>query len=427
MKSGPLVTSAHYRHPFRPAPIAAANALGRKLGSIGVGRIDLSEEGLIATARRRTKLRDFGDESFRPRLALLLSSLESEAELHPVGRFLTREKLVGTLANRLRIAEILRRHPEIRERPLAPLVVIAGLQRTGTTLLQRLLSVDPEVRHLASWEALNPAPSDVDRPPADRARDLRIRTAKLAERALAYMAPSFFAIHPVEALAPEEDVLLLDLSFLSTVPEATYHVPSFAAWLETQDHRAAYRELATTLAVLEWQHRGSRWVLKTPHHLEHLDALLEVFPTATIVQTHRDPTRVVASFCSMIAHGRGVMSDAVDPVEVGRHWLRKMERMVTRAMEARAHSDPERFIDVLYSDLMSDPLSAVRRVYERLGVTLPDETRALMRGWLQDHPQHRHGKHRYQLADFGLDKAQVARAFQSYSARFEIPTEELPS
>ncbi len=417
-------TSTDYRHPFRPWPIGLANRLGRTLTAIGGPRVDLSEAGLLSTARRRARLTDFGDESFRPRLRVLLESLEREAELSPMGRFMTREKLVGNLVNRLRVAEILRREPELRERKPAPLVVIAGLQRTGTTMLHRLLAADPDVRHLASWEALNPAPLDLDAPVEPRDQDPRIRAARMAERALAYMAPDFFAIHPVEATAPEEDVLLLDLSFLSTVPEATYHVPHYAAWLEAQDHRAAYRELATTLVILERTQRRERWVLKTPHHLEHLDALLEVFPDATIVQTHRDPARVVASFCSMIAHGRGVMSDAVDPQVVGRHWLRKQVRMVTRAMEVRDRLGDDRFVDVQYSEVMADPIPSIRRIYERVGVPLTPAAESAMRAWTTQNPQHRHGKHRYALDDFGLTEAQVEDAFSAYRTRFAIPREE---
>ena len=421
MSGGGRVTGADYRHPYRPWPIAAVNRLGAALPLL---RVDLREEKLLAEARRRTRLHDFGDESFRPRLRLLLECLESEGALHPVGRFLTREKLVGVLANKLKITELVRRHPDIRTRPLAPLVVIAGLQRTGTTLLQRLLSVDPAVRHLASWEALNPAPLDLDVPLPPRDEDPRVRLAKMAERALAYMAPDFFAIHPVEASEPEEDVLLLDLSFLSTVPEATYHVPRFAAWLEEQDHRPAYRDLAVTLGVLEHQLLRDRWVLKTPHHLEHLDALLEVFPHATIVQTHRDPAKVVASFCSMIAHGRGVMSDVVDPVEVAHHWLRKQERMVTRALEVRDRVGGRGFVDVQYAELLADPIAAVRRVYDHLGVALTADAEARMRAWLAAHPQNRHGTHRYRLEDFELGRADVDRAFATYRERFAIPAEE---
>jgi hypothetical protein len=238
------------------------------------------------------------------------------------------------------------------------------------------------------------------------------------------MAPDFFAIHPVEAEAPEEDVLLFDYGVWSTVPEAMMRVPSFSAWLERQDHRAAHRFYARVLRYLQWQRPGGAWILKTPHHLEHLDALLEVFPDARILQTHRDPAQVLASFCSMIAHSRGIFSDRVDPREVGRHWFAKARRMIERSMAVRDAADRDgRFLDVHYDRLVADPPAELRRVYEFLGEPLAPPAEAAMRAWLRDNPQHKYGRHRYRLEDFGLARDEVARAFADYRARFGIPDE----
>lgn len=294
--------------------------------------------------------------------------------------------------------------------------MITGLQRTGTTLLHRLLASDPRRRWLASWEALHPAPVK-----ASRGEDPRIASAKWAERALAYMAPDFFAIHPVEARAPEEDVLLLDYAFRSTVPEATLRVPTYSRWLEDQDQRPAYRLMATLMRVLSAQRGASkRWLLKTPHHLEWIDTLLEVFPGARIIWTHRDPTTTLASFCSMIAHGRGVFSDDVDPVEIGESWGAKIARMIDRAMDARDRAPEGTFHDVRYEDFVRDPLAAVRRIYAFLGDPLPPHVEARMKATLDASPQHRHGKHRYDLADFGLRANDVRARFAAYRARFAI-------
>ncbi len=243
-------TSVDYRNPHRPRAIALANVLGRRVEKLGV-EASLTREWLFDAARRRTGLSDFGDDTFHEPLDVLLRSIEDEARLHPVGRLITRERLVGVLANRLRVQEALTRDPRIGASSLAPPVVITGLQRTGTTLLHRLLASDPRRRWLAGWEALSPAP--VDR---GRGEDPRIGNARWAERALAYMAPDFFAIHPVEARAPEEDVLLLDYAFRSTVPEATLRVPTYARWLEDPDQRPAYRRMATLMRALSAQ-RGA--------------------------------------------------------------------------------------------------------------------------------------------------------------------------
>lgn len=412
-------TSRDYAHPYRPRAIAWAHRVLAAFGAAGndhegpPGRATgaaarlwpLEVPALVRAARRRAGLEDFGDEGFVPALERLVAAMRDEARLSPTGHAIQRARLVEALCARLRLRALEQAHPEIEALELPPVVVVAGVQRTGTTKLQRLLAADPEARALRSWEALDPVP----RPGEARGQgQRRRRRARLAQGALAYLAPDFFAVHPVEADAPEEDVLLLDLSFMSQTPEATLHVPSYAHWLETQDYAPAYALLRRLLRVLTWQQPGRRWVLKTPEHLEHLDALLRVFPEATVVWTHRDPLATMASFCSMVAHGRGVFSDHVDAHEVGQHWLRKVRRMGLRALDVRTRH-PERFVDVAYEDLVRDPMGQIERIYAAMGEPLTDRARAAMQRLDARNVQHRHGVHRYALEDFGLTRDDVDR------------------
>jgi NAD(P)-dependent dehydrogenase (short-subunit alcohol dehydrogenase family) len=397
-------TSRDYARPYRPRAIAWAHRVAEATGA-AARLLPLEVPALVRAARRRTGLEDFGDEGFLPALERLVAAMGDEARLTATGHVIQHARLVEALCTRLRLRALERAHPELTTLVLPPVVVIAGVQRTGTTKLHRLLAADPDTRALRSWEALDPLP----RPGEARGQGhRRRRRAKLAQRALAYLAPDFFAVHPVEADAPEEDVLLLDLSFMSQTPEATLHVPSYARWLEAQDHAPAYELLVRLLRVLTWQQPGRRWVLKTPEHMEHLDALLAALPGATVVQTHREPLETMASFCSMVAHGRGVFSDHVDPHEVGHHWLRKVRRMGLRALEVRQRH-PERFVDVAYEDLVRDPMEQIERIYTALGEPLPARARAAMRARDARDVQHRHGVHRYALEDFGLTREDVDR------------------
>jgi len=392
----------------------------RTLQKAGWARTSLEETSLIAAARRESGLRDFADESFRGPLRQLLASLEEEARLHPLGRLLLRQSLTRALVNRLRLEDLCRRQPEIGELPVREPVFVLGLQRTGTTLLHRLLTCEPALRPLLSWEALNPAP--FPGAPARGGRDPRMRLAELAERGLRYLAPDFFAIHPVEAHAPEEDVLLLDLSFMSPTADATLSVPRYSAWLRDTDQRPSYRMFRRAIQLLLWQRPG-RWLGKTPHHLENLDALLDVFPDAKVIQTHRDPVRVVTSYASMMAHGRAVFSDRVDAHEVGAQLAGRAVRAVTRAMQVRERAPARSFLDVAYPDLLADPIKEVRRIHDFLGIPLAPATEHSMQGWLAANPQNRLGVHRYRLEDFGLDRARLERSFEPYRQRFGVAAE----
>lgn len=414
-----IETSNNYSKPYRPLPIAAFNGAGRMLEKLGA-LPDLSVAKLVQAARKKTGLNDFGDEWFLQPLSVLVDAINSEANLTPLGKLIQKSRLESALCVRLRVQALLKLHPEVHDVDLGKIIVIAGLQRTGTTTLHRLLAADPDMRALLSWEALNPLPLPNEKPGNP---EPRIAQARTAEKGLAYLAPEFFAIHPVEHNAPEEDILLLDLSFMSQSPEATLHVPSYAAWLEQQDHTRAYEYLRLLLKILMWQRPAKNWVLKTPHHMEFLDTILKVFPEAVIVQTHRDPQKTTGSFCSMVSHGRGVFSDNVDPVEVAQHWVRKVDRLMRRSIAVREEFGDARFIDVSYYDLVQNPLQEIERIYQFAGIPFTNKTRQAVIDVSKKDVQNRYGKHRYNLADFNLTPADIERTYGYYRQQYGIPHE----
>jgi hypothetical protein len=403
-----------------PWPVRVAQGALRAAQRAGIGRVSLDEASLIAAARKHTRLHDFVDESFRDPLARMLRSLDGEARLHPLGRITMRETIMSALSNRLRLEALSDQHPEIAAMPVEAPVFVIGLQRTGTTMLHRLLNSEPQLRSMAAWEALNPAPF----PGGARSdgRDPRIRKARVAEAALRYLAPELFAIHPVEAEAPEEDIHLLDITFISPATDAIARVPTYQAWFREVDQLPAYRYMHRMIQLLLWQRNG-RWLGKTPHHMEHLDELLTVYPDAKIILTHRDPARTVASFCSMMAHSRAMFCDDVDPVEIGRQFGAKAVNAVGHLLDVRNRRGSEAFLDVLYQDIVADPQQQIRRVYDFIGLELTPDIEAAMKQWTRSNPQTRHGTHTYQLEDFGLDRAGLDPKFEAYRARFGVPIE----
>lgn len=404
------VTSRDYAHPARPRAIRMFNRVAPT-----PLLPKLSASAIIDRARRATGERRFSDESFVEPLEVLVQSINEEARLHALGRVIQQTRLVNLVANRLRIDALYRAHPEIERTSLPPMLIIAGIPRTGTTLLQRLLAAHPDARWLPSWEALNPAPLRGER--HDQSHRRR-RVARQSTAALRYLAPDFFAIHPIEPDAPEEEILLLDMAFLSQTAEAMLHVPRYAAWAEAADHTPAYGWLRRTLRLLQWLRPRSHWILKTPNHIEHLDALLDQFPEALVIQTHRHLTEVLGSFCSMVAHGRGIFSDHVDPIEVGRHWQRKIAYVLDKAARDRASSDREtRVIDVRYSDLIADPVQTIRSIYEQAGIDALDWTDAQEQARTRNRKD-RYGRHVYALEDFGLDANTIADIFADYHERY---------
>lgn len=384
--------------------------------------VRLDADRMLATAMRRTGLRDFGDPAFREPLERLLRSIESEARLSLVGRIAAREDLTGMLMNRLLLERDRAEHPEIAQETIRRPLVITGLPRSGSTFLHGLLAQDPASRVPLHWELRFPSP-----PPRREMRDTDPRIARAARqiRVFFFLAPEFRKIHPVGAELPEECVVVLSHAFLSFEFSSTWFVPSYQSWLEKQDLEPAYRYHRRFLQHLQWGHRGERWLLKAPPHLPGLRALFAVYPDADVIMTHRDPLEVVASVASLHAVLRRTFSRAVDPVAVGPEVSAMLAGDIRRGYAARDEgcAPSERFLDVWYSQLMDDPLAVVRRVYRHFDLPLSAEAEERMRAYLSATPKDRHGTHVYSLEQFGLDPGTERARYREYWDRWRTPRE----
>ncbi len=385
--------------------------------------LSLDIEDILAEARAIAGSDDFGDESFREPFQRLVESLDREAELNAVGRGMQHARMVGLLVNRLRTEAWIACHPEILEERIAEPIVIVGLPRTGTTMLQRMIASDPENHFLYWWETRLPAPlSPPEEPPDPEKRDPRIDDAEAEVAAMLENAPDLMAIHPLEAEGPDEEAMLLEHSFLSTNPEAFVNVPSFMAWADEQDQRSSYLYLERLLKFLQWQKKrrgeaASRWVLKAPHHLGFMHLLFDVFPDARVVQTHRDPMQTIPSLASFIQTIRAMGSDNADPRVTGRQWSDRMSRAMRRCIEVRKEHE-DRFFDVFFTDVLDDPIDVIRRIYAFAGWELTEEAVESMRQWAVDNARDKREAHSYTLEEFGLDEEGIRRDFAEYRKRF---------
>lgn len=395
-----------------PRALGWANAIGRGLTRIGI-RPSLEEESLLRAARRVTRLSDFGDEEFRVPLRRMLQSYAEEAPLSPTGRLLKRIDFVDMLANRLRVQSQITRHPEILDEPVHSPLIVTGLPRTGTTLLQRLLSVDPDARPLLTWEAMWPAP--LSRPRPGR-KDARIgHTRRLVWTARRYL-PGIDRIHPLDPEGPEECTRLLDSSFRSAYFAIEYRLPGYAAWLESEGPNVmvpAYRWYATQLQVLQSQRPAAgRWVLKSPAHLGILPALLSVLPDARVVVTVRDPRETVASACSLFALLYGTTAADARTSRIGPGVAASLAKALTRGLET-AVQNPERVRVVRYEDLVDRPVETLEEIHAGFGIPFSAALETAARAWLDASPQGRHGIHYYDLESYGLDEETVVRLFEA--------------
>jgi hypothetical protein len=389
-------------------------------------RVDLSEEGLIAEARAATGLRDLGEDGFREGLRVLLATYESTARLSPRGRKATRRRLIELLTNRLLIQETLRLHPEIRERAIRRPVYLTGLPRTGTSALFNLLGADPASRPLLLWEGRNPQPLRPQGPASSVEPDPRFVALSEALDRARQQNPEFAKIHDARADGPEECVELLAHTMRSVMMGTEVLLSPYREWFQAQDLHGPYAYYRDLLKMLDWQRPGERWLLKSPAHLWALDILVEMFPDACIVQTHRNPLHVVGSYCSMM-EALMIAHEGLDLHALGPTVLEYLARSVERAMAARAVADGRRFLDIDYRDIVTRPLETVERVHGAFGLPFGGALADGMAAHVRSHPKNKHGSHDYALERYGLTPGAVLGRLAAYIDRFGIQIDAEPS
>ncbi len=367
-------------------------------------------EDLHASATKITGgLADFGDDEYHEPLRILLDSLEREAGLTGVGNTHVRASIRGALVARLMSQDGFNRHPEHRDVAIERPIIVTGIQRSGTTALQRLLYADPAAQGLEMWLTQMPQP----RPPRETWDDDPVYAMLKAGFDKHHAEnPDFAGIHYMNADVPEECWQLLRQSMITVMFQSLSHVPSYAAWLREADWTPAYERYKQNLQLIGLNDNDKRWVLKNPTHLDALDALMAVFPDALVVQTHRDPVVAVGSACSLAEATTQGWSTVFTGEQLGTDVLEMLSYEVRDFAERRAAYDPAQFVDVQYDDLVADPIGTVAGIYRAFDLPWTDSVEAAVR---EEHEASRRGprapKHSYSLSDYGLTEEQVRAAF----------------
>jgi Sulfotransferase family len=378
--------------------------------------VTFSADELEDGARAATGLHDFGSPYYREGLERTVDALNNEAELSEIGNVIQHATISNALIQRLKVEDTYAQHPEIADEEVGGPVFVIGLPRTGTTALSQLVAADPQFRSLRMWESQAPTP-----PPetATQYSDPRIAQAEEGLRMLDEMFPLMKTMHNSEATAATECQDLMGMSFRTFHFDGAVRVPSYLDWLMHCDMRETYTFHRRVLKLLQWHCPPTLWHLKTPVHMFALDALIEAYPNAKFLWSHRDPAKVMGSVCSLIRYVRSWSSDRDDPEELGAEQLASWAEAVRRAMDFRRRVGDSRFADVAFADLQDDPVGALQAGYASLGLTFSDDTERAVEQWAGEHKPGSRGAHDYELSDYGLTPDAVREQFADYLRSYD--------
>ena len=392
------------------------------------GRLDF--DGLIGQAERYARRAGVPYEQTYPAwmragLEQLVDALKSpEAGLQETRLSHIIYGLTRALRSNAALASEGQRHPEIEQEQLTRPVFIVGINRTGTTFLHRLLSRDPRFWALRRYELTEPVLSSGEYATvAGTAEDPR---RAYAEELLGAtnVVDTLAGIHRTDIDEPEEDLWILWLTFSTWIFATAYHIPAYGRWLAETESRNAYAHHRRVMQHFTWQRRQREpdrqrhWLLKMPFHLMELEVLLETYPDAVFIQTHREPVELMGSWNSIVERIRGFSAEPRPPLETGAEQLAFMSGMLNDAMQFRAahRALDGRWVDVRYADLVDDPMAVVNDIYAQLGWPLEPAAIRAMRAWLtlQEEQRRQEPRHEYRLEDYGLTPEAVNDAFAPY-------------
>jgi len=383
-------------------------------------------DAMVEAAMEATGYNDLGEDSWRDGLLRLLDDLDGPARLNDLGRTIVEGEMVNYLTTRLRILDWRHQHPEVADGAIARPIVIVGQPRTGTTILYDLLAQDPSNRAPLTWEVDQPVP-----PPetATFTTDPRIAESDAIAAMPDLIIPGFTDFHPLGATLAQECVRITGADFRSMIFPTQYDVPAYDRWLlHESDMAPAYRWHRIFLQHLQSRHAGDRWLLKSPCHLWSLGALLDEYPDALVIQTHRDPVRVISSISALAALLRSMASDeasvAVAAAEYAEDIILGLDRSVAARVDGTLPAD--QVVDVQFGEFMADPFATIGTVYDALGLAFTAEAETRMRAFLETHPgDGGGGGSRYTFADTGLDADELRDRTRAYQEYFDVPSEPL--
>ena len=386
--------------------------------------IELNGDALMTQASQAAGLDDFGPMDFVERMEVLLEALRTEAPLSPMGKIGAASQVGQLLQNRLLLADLLKRHPEIHDIKIDRPIIIAGLPRTGTTHLHNLISSDPALRSLPYWESNQPIPLPSEAALANSENDPRLERTEIGLQTMEVIMPEFKRMHEMTTWHVHEEIQLLAIDFSTMLFETTAPMPTWRDYYKSHDQTPHYEYMKTILKACQFLRGGDRWILKSPQHLEQFKPLKAVFPDGIFLVTHRDPISVMVSMGTMVSYSARMSLDPVDPKYIANYWADRLDDMLNAAMRDRdVLGGDDCTMDIRFDQFMADDLGTIERIYKLANQPFDERAQNAFSHYGATHERDRHGKVIYDTDQLGIDVAKRRQEMRAYSEHFGIPDE----
>ena len=336
-------------------------------------------------------------------------------------------QLSSSLRENAELARERNLYPEIEDEQIVKPVFIVGVNRTGTTFLHRLMYRDPRFLAVRTFEMFSSViPSANYASIAGTVDDPRRKFA-LKHFEATGLQENFAGMHPMEIDEPTEEFKLLALAFATWLSNVALVSPKQNEWLEKTGSMYAYPHHRLVMQHFNWQRRMTesdqtekQWLFKMPFHLMEMDNLIQTYPDACFIQTHRPPREFIGSWLNIVENYRSRLwkFNPQSRYEFGIEQLNFMSDMMNRAIDFRIRRPDleDRWIDINYYDFIRSPMKIVSDLYEKFGWPLEPSAFERMDNWRKRQAEQRKREvlSQYDLADYSLTPTMVDTAFENY-------------
>jgi hypothetical protein len=402
--------------PLNRKTLHLINLIGKKLLDFKVPLAQLDEEMIRQRAIENTGLDDFGPVDYNEAFRLLLDSGKCDANFHFFGQLAFSILLTKNLTNRLLLIEKMKLAPDIFQKPVRKPIIIIGLPRSGTTFLHRLLDLDPNLKAPQFWEVMRPIPLETP--------DRRYQKAKRELSISGKLYRDHDRIHYTRAHTPEECVMYLASTFFSMAFWTFAPLYRYIDWYIKKDRAIPYQEYKWFIQLLQETYPDKNLLLKAPAHMGSLDQILKNFPSARIIQTHRNPVSVINSINSLRYSTHIRVTNTYDVLRTAELTTQLWEKEIQRNLEAR-QANPGIVYDVHYQDLIADPLRTIRGIYNNFDLPWTEDHHQILKIGIQNNPKNRFGTHKYASEDFGTSDQEILERFKTYCEAFGYPRDRI--
>ncbi len=379
----------------------------------------LSSATLLEESVQKMGLHDFSSHTFKEGLEALIHSLNSDIDLGEGTAAYFKQTIQGLLTNRLQFVQYLKDNPEIFAEKIEKPIVVLGLPRSGTTLLHTLLALNPTCRYLRNYETFPP----LCPPPKliPRNVDPRINACHEGLETFFSMAPNLRGINGINFMAhgTAECQNLMALEFVNMGWSVGSSLISYGDWVSECNLENAYKWHKLQLQLLQYSLPNEHWALKAPLHLFGLDQILNVYPDARFIFTHRDPLEAMTSGVSMTCQWTEFTTQQLDVEAVSKWYPALWAKGLKRALKVVEGLNSSQYIDIAHQKLISAPVNTIEKIYDHFNIPKSNVIRKRLEIWLRENSRSTFGNHKYSIQDFNINPEAIEEQFTFYQPELD--------